>query len=112
MLLCYLLADIIQSQLIIYLLQEQITAIIITLFSLLYIYTRVIFHDDPLLFLFLKRCHLRYPGTGPFNRVLAAKPFAKLFNSPELLDYLGGTLAIFFSKRFDCVQISVIATFL
>ena len=52
MLLRYLLADIVQPQLIVYLLQEQVAAVVAALFTLLYVCLRVILHYDLLVLFF------------------------------------------------------------
>ena len=112
MLLRYLLADIIQPQLIVYLLQEEVAAVVAALFALLYVRLRVIFHDDILVLFFFCVRHFRDSGARPLNGILASQLLAKLLDGPELLDDLRGAPSVIFSERFDCVQVGVTAAFL
>ena len=105
MLFSYLLADIVQPQFIVYLLQEQVTAVVAALFSLLYVRFRIVFHDDILVLFFLNGCHLCDSGASPFNRIFAAQLFAKFLDGSELLNDSGGASSFICAVSLDGIQV-------
>ena len=104
-LLGYLLADIVQPQFIVYLLQEQVTAVVAALLPLLYVRFRVIFHDDILVLFFFNGCHFGNSGASPFNRIFAAQLFAEFLDGSELLNDFGGASSFICAVSLDGIQV-------